>query len=69
MNPFLGILYVSTKGVIPMTKSYAGGKDDKPDGLPKDSSAIANDAVRKAEMKMEEIKEEARNEMKRQQKE
>ena len=52
-----------------MTKSYAGGKEEKPDGLPKDSAAVANEAAKKAELKMEEIKEEARNEMKRQQKE
>ena len=49
-------------------KSYAGGKDDKPDVLQKDDATRANDAAKKAEMKMEEIKEEARNEMKRQQK-
>ncbi len=49
-------------------KSYAGGKDDKMDGLQKDDAAKANEAAKKAEMKMEEIKEEARNEMTRQQK-
>ena len=47
-------------------KSYAGGKDDKTDGLQKDDAAKANEAAKKAEMKMEEIKEEARNEMNRQ---
>ena len=52
-----------------MTKSYAGGNDDKSNELQKDDAAKANDAARKAELKMEEIKEEARNEMKRQQKE
>jgi len=67
LNSFLGILYVSTEGVIIM-KSYAGDKDEKPNGLPKDSAGLANDAARKAEEQLESIKQEARNEMKRQQK-
>lgn len=49
-------------------KSYAGDKDEKPTGLPKDSAGKANDAARKAEEQLESIKQEARNEMKRQQK-
>ncbi|MFS0689553.1 hypothetical protein AB1K89_09935 [Sporosarcina sp. 179-K 8C2 HS] len=49
-------------------KSYAGDKNEKPNGLPKDSAAIANDAAKKAEAQIESIKEEARNELKRQQK-
>lgn len=49
-------------------KSYAGDKDNKQNGLPKDSAALANDAARKAEAQMESIKQEARDEMKRQQK-
>ncbi|MCG7343376.1 hypothetical protein MHZ92_04490 [Sporosarcina sp. ACRSL] len=49
-------------------KSYAGDKDDQPNGLPKDSAGIANDAAKKAEAQLESIKEEARNELKRQQK-
>lgn len=49
-------------------KSYAGDKDEKPNGQPKESASVANDAAKKAEEKMESIKEEARSEMKRQQK-
>ncbi|WP_252504773.1 hypothetical protein [Sporosarcina sp. Marseille-Q4943] len=49
-------------------KSYAGDKNEKPNGLPKDSAAIANEAAKKAEAQIESIKEEARNELKRQQK-
>lgn len=68
MNAFLGILNVSTEGVIIIMKSYAGDKDEKPNGLPKDSAGLANGAARKAEEQLESIKQEARNEMKRQQK-
>lgn len=49
-------------------KSYAGDKDDKTNGLPKDSAALANEAARKAEAQIESIKEEARDELKKQQK-
>ncbi|MDW0116679.1 hypothetical protein QTL97_07005 [Sporosarcina thermotolerans] len=50
-------------------KSYAGDKDDKQNNSrAKEPSSIANDAAKKAEMEMESIKEEARSEMKRQQK-
>ncbi|MCM3710536.1 hypothetical protein [Sporosarcina luteola] len=51
-----------------MTKSYAGDKEDKQNGQPKDSAALANDAAKKAEMQVDAIKEEAQNEVKRQQK-
>ncbi|MDN4606597.1 hypothetical protein [Sporosarcina highlanderae] len=49
-------------------KSYAGDRDDKQNNQAKDSSALANDAAKKAEAQMESIKEEARSEVKRQQK-
>ncbi|WP_432362342.1 hypothetical protein [Sporosarcina sp. UB5] len=49
-------------------KSYAGDKNDKSNGLSKDSAQMANEAAKKAETQLESIKEEARNELKKQQK-
>lgn len=48
-----------------MTKSYAGDKDDNRKVSPGDSAA--NDAAKKAEKKVEEIKAEAQNEVKKHQ--
>ncbi|MFS0577100.1 hypothetical protein AB1K83_15790 [Sporosarcina sp. 179-K 3D1 HS] len=49
-----------------MSKSYAGDKDGF-NKNPQDAAGMANDAARKAEQRVEEIKREAANEVKKQQ--
>lgn len=48
-----------------MSKSYAGNKDDR-NHNPQDPASIANEAARKAEQQVEDIKREAADEMKKQ---
>jgi len=53
--------------VIGLTKSYAGDKDHNPTVNQGDSSSAANDAAKKAEQRVDEIRKEAQDEVKRHQ--
>lgn len=51
-----------------MTKSYAGDKDDNQKLSENEDAKLANDAAKRAEQQVEDIKTEAYDEVKRQQK-
>lgn len=50
-----------------MSKSYAGDKDENRKVSEGDSAAIANDAAKRAEQQIEDIKKEAQDAVKKQQ--
>ncbi|MBD7983973.1 hypothetical protein H9649_05235 [Sporosarcina sp. Sa2YVA2] len=50
-----------------MTKSYAGGKDDNQKLSGNEDAKVANDAAKRAEQQVEDIKAEAHDEVKKQQ--
>lgn len=51
-----------------MTKSYAGDKDDNRKHSESEDANVANDAAKRAEQQVEDIKTEAHDEVKKQQK-
>ena len=51
-----------------MTKSYAGDQEHNPTGNAKDTTSLANEAAKKAEQRVDEIKKDAQDEVKRHQK-
>lgn len=56
------------QGVIGLTKSYAGDQENNPTVNQGDFSSIANNAAKKAEQRVDEIRKEAQDEVKRHQK-